>query len=81
MMQIIIKLKEFFLNPGLIPSQRDQMPQKFFPLLTKSMFENLKRGIKLSLIMSTSIQVLHQQIMGGEVSVFAYSADAGGKLW
>ena len=28
MIQIIIKLIEFFQNLGLIPSQRDQMPQK-----------------------------------------------------
>ena len=28
--QIIIKLIEFFLIPGLILSQRDQMPQKIF---------------------------------------------------
>jgi len=28
MIKIIIKLSEFFLNPGLIPPQRDQMSQK-----------------------------------------------------
>ena len=65
MIKIIIKLIEFFLNSGLIPSQKDQMPQKIFPMLTKIMFENIKRDIKLSSSMSTSIKVLHQQI-GGE---------------
>ena len=42
MIKIIIKLIEFFLNSGLIPSQKDQMPQKIFPMLTKIMFENIK---------------------------------------
>ena len=65
MIKIIIKLIEFFLNSGLIPSQKDQMPQKIFPMLTKIMFENIKRDIKLLFSMSTSIQVLHQQIRGG----------------
>ena len=65
MIKIIIKLIEFFLNSGLIPSQKDQMPQKIFPMLTKIMFENIKREIKLLFSMSTSIQVIHQQIRGG----------------
>ena len=65
MIKIIIKLIEFFLNSGLIPSQKDQMPQKIFPMLTKIMFENIKRDIKLLSSMSTSIPVLHQQIRGG----------------
>ena len=42
MIQIIIKLIEFFLNPGLIPSQRDQMPQKLSLIFIKSMLENIK---------------------------------------
>ena len=42
MIQIIIKLIEFFLNPGLIPSQRDQMPQKLSLIFIKSMMENIK---------------------------------------
>ena len=33
---------EFFLNPGLIPSQRDQMHKKFLHMLTKNMFKNIK---------------------------------------
>ena len=83
MIKIIIKLIEFFLNSGLIPSQKDQMPQKIFPMLTKIMFENIKREIKLLFSMSTSIQVLHQQIRGVGVYVSADSADAGGGpiLW
>ena len=44
-MKIIIKLIEFFLNPGLIPSQRDLMPQKIFLIKTKGMFENAKHFI------------------------------------
>ena len=36
----ILKI-EFFLKPGLIPSQRDQLPQKIFLMLTKSVFDNL----------------------------------------
>ena len=55
MIKIIIKLIEFFLNSGLIPSQKDQMPQKIFPMLTKIMFENIKREIKLLFSMSTPI--------------------------
>ena len=46
MLQIIIKLIDFFLDPRLIPSKRDQMHQKVFLLLTKSIFENIKCGIK-----------------------------------
>ena len=42
MIQIIIKLIEFFLNPGLIPSQRDQMSQKLSLIFIKSMLENIK---------------------------------------
>ena len=42
MMQIIIKLIEFFLNPGLIPTQRDLMHPKIFLMLTQSRFENIK---------------------------------------
>ena len=42
MIQIIIKLIEFFLNPGLIPSQRDQMSQKISPIFIKNMLENIK---------------------------------------
>ena len=38
MMKIVIKLIVFFLNPALIPSQRDQMSIKI-------MFQNLKRGM------------------------------------
>ena len=77
MIKMIIKLIKFFLNSGLIPSQKDQMPQKIFPMLTKIMFENIKCDIKLSSCMSTSIKVLHQQI-GGGVYVSTNSADAGG---
>ena len=79
MIKIIIKLIEFFLNSGLIPSQKDKMPQKIFPMLTKIMFENIKPEIKLLFRMSTSIQLLHQQIRGGwGVLACADSADAGG---
>ena len=53
MIKIIIKLIEFFLNPGLFPSQGDQMPQKVFLILTKSMFENTERYIK----------VIHQKVL------------------
>ena len=42
MIQIIIQLIEFFLNPGLIPSQRDQMSQKLSLIFIKSMLENIK---------------------------------------
>ena len=42
MIQIIIKLIEFSLNPGLIPSQRDQMSQKLSLIFIKSMLENIK---------------------------------------
>ena len=45
MKQIIIKLIEFFLNPRLIPSQRDPMSQKIFLILITSVFENTKCGI------------------------------------
>ena len=47
MIQIIIKLIEFFLNPGLIPSQRDQMSQKLSLIFIKSMLENIKWGINV----------------------------------
>ena len=60
---IIIKLIEFFLNPGKITSKKDQMHQKFFLMLTNSMFENIKRGKKWSLSKSPSIQVLHADII------------------
>ena len=77
MIQIIINLIEFFLNPGKIPSQKDQMHQKIFIMLTKSMFENGKRGKKYLSSKLPSIQVLHQQIKGGwGFLVFADSADA-----
>ena len=46
MWQTIIRLIEFFLNHGLIPSQKDQMHQKIVIMLTKSIFENIKRGKK-----------------------------------
>ena len=38
---------------------------KIFLILTKSMFKNIKRGIKWSSSKSSYIQVLHQQIRGG----------------
>ena len=75
MIQIIIKLIEFLLHPGLIPSQRNLMDKKIFLMLTKSRFENIKPGMKWSSIKVPSIQVLHQQI--SEVLVCADSADAG----
>ena len=31
------------MNPGLIPSQRDQMSKKIFLILIKSIFQTLKR--------------------------------------
>ena len=31
------------MNPGLIPSQKDQMSKKIFLILIKSMFKTLKR--------------------------------------
>ena len=49
-------------------------------MVTKSMFENIKRGKKWSSSKSPSIQVLHQQIRGGGgsgVLDFADSANAG----
>ena len=75
--QIIIKLKEFFLNPALILSQRDQMPQQIFPMLTKSMFQNIKQGIKWSSVKSPSIQVLHQPIRGALVCADRADAEGG----
>ena len=48
MIQIIINLVEFFQNLGLIPTQREQMPQKVLLMLTKSVFENIKCGINWS---------------------------------
>ena len=35
----------FVLNPGVIPSHRDQMSQKVFLMGQKSMSENVKHGI------------------------------------
>ena len=55
------------------------MPQKIFLISTKSMFENIKYGIKRSSSKSPSIQVLRQQIREGEVLVCADSAHAGGE--
>ena len=78
MIKIIIKLIEFFLKSVIIRSQREQMPQKVYPMLTKSMFKNIKRCTKFSSSMLTSIQVLHQQIRGEGVLV---CADSGLKLW
>ena len=85
-MQINIKLIEFLQNIGLIPSPRDHMPKNILLMLTKSVFENIKRGINWALSKTPSIQVLHQQIFfWGGVLVCADSADAGGvggpKLW
>ena len=48
MRPIIIKLIEFFLVPGIIPSQKYRMHKKIFLMLTKSIFENIKRGKKWS---------------------------------
>ena len=45
MIIIIINLTEIFLNPGLIPSHRDQMSHKIFLMLIKSLFETIKCGI------------------------------------
>ena len=44
--------------------QRDQMPQEIFLNLTKSMFENIKCGIKWSSSKSPSIQLSCQKIKG-----------------
>ena len=55
------------------------MPQNILLMLTKSVFENIKRGINWASSKSRSIQVLRQQIWGGwGVLVCADSADAGG---
>ena len=56
------------------------MAQKIFPMLTKIMFENIKRDTKLSSSMLTFIQVLHQQIMGawGSSSVLIALTQGGG---
>ena len=78
MIQIIIKLIEFFLNPGLIPSQRDQMHQKVFLLLTKSMFENIKRGIKWRQAGRLLFKYYISEL-GWGVLVCADNADAGGR--
>ena len=42
MIQIIIKQIEFFVNPELIPSQRNEVSQKIFLLFIKNLFENIK---------------------------------------
>ena len=42
MIQIIIKQIEFFVNPELIPSERNEMSQKIFLVFIKNMFENIK---------------------------------------
>ena len=45
MIIIIINLTEIFLNPGLIPSHRDQLSQKILLMMIKSLFETIKCGI------------------------------------
>ena len=62
MRPIIIKLIEFFLIPGIIPSQKFKMHQKIFLILTKSMFKNIKHGIKWSSSKSPFIQVLRLRL-------------------
>ena len=51
-------------------------------MLTKSMFMKMKHEIKWSSSMSPSIQVLHQQINGGEGSQCVHTAlMQGGRGW
>ena len=45
MIQILITLIDFYLNPLLIPSHRYQMSQKIILMLIKSIFENAKHSI------------------------------------
>ena len=52
---------------------KDEMHQKFFLMLTKSWFQNIKRDIKCLSGKSPFIQVLHQKIRvgggGGEAKI------------
>ena len=48
---------EFFLNPGQIPLQRDQISQKILPRLIKSMFENIKWGINVSCVVNFCLKL------------------------
>ena len=47
MIQIIIKQIEFFVNPELIPSQRNEVSQKIFLLFIKNIFEQVAFSLSI----------------------------------
>ena len=60
---------DFFLNPGQIPLQRDQMSQKILLRLIKSMFENIKFSINCCLDSRLLFKYYISNKDGGDLSL------------
>ena len=67
------------MNPGLIPSQRDQMSKKIFLILIKSIFQTLKRW-KNSHGASCLLFKYYISVLGG-VLTLTQAGGGGPKLW
>ena len=74
MIQIIIKLLKFFLNPRLIPSQIDQMSQNL-PYVTKKHVREYKPGINGRRASPLIFNYYVNKLEGLGVSVCADSAE------
>ena len=68
MKQIIIKLIEFSLNLGLIPSQRDQMPQNL-PCINKKRVQEYKTWRKIVIESRLIFKYYISKLGGGGLSL------------